>query len=228
MNKFLAMSLVLVMAGSLAACNQANRGELGANRTTMDQELASGQSEVRGRAASLEDMEEGHTLDYYLSQFEQQGYDVADVQRQGNGWLYDLRRNNGQERFLVTLQKDENSNQINDINVDKLERIDISQNQDAKQLANRLSQLKAGKQPAEYFTELSHVGTITDYKLNDDSAKITILSDMGTTSRANQAEVREAAKDRDLEFHVNMDVDPATNKVVVIKVDQDAWGFGNN
>lgn len=226
LNQFLALSLAVMTVGTLAACNQAGRevgmGQDEAADTTVNVDTGESerQSAVRGTsegtAGHLADLKPGQPLSYYTQQFEQQGYEVVDMNRQGDRVTYDLMKRGAtageqQDRHRVELMRPQGQENVSDVRVAQGRQFNTrdQKDQQTSQMVQKIEQLKPGKKPIEYLTQLTQFGQVREYQMDEDKATVELEAN-------------------DKTYNVEMALQGAENQQTVsnIQVDENnIWGF---
>ncbi len=221
LNRMLATSISLIMVGSLIACNFEQTREVG--MTPEQGESATTEGERRSAvredgAASLEDLQTGEELDYYLREFSRLGYEIQDVAQAGNQTTYELRerkKTEGSEaakaedalkRYEVTLTQPNDENRIRNIDVRELNVLAADQqmrDERVQEVRTKVQNLEPGKTPTQYLPELNQLGTVQSYKLH----------------KNNRATVELEADNK--RFTIQMNVEPNTEKVTSFELEKD-------
>lgn len=206
-KKWLNLSLVLLIAGSLSACNyQERRAEVrGTEETTpAGQQGATAGPNVR----DLHSLQPGQPIGYYSGQFARLGYRVDNVDAANNQYMYDISKDN--ERYQVSLGMEPNQDRVNSVNVRSYRAVSTEQtggkqaDQEASKITQAVSHLQPGKKAYEYIPLISQHGKVTKYNLNNDRAEITFESN-------------------NRHYEAKLSVNPQTQKVSNIEVNKKVW-----
>jgi hypothetical protein len=249
---FTASTLMILMAGSLTACstNQnrtaseapiVGQGEMNQPvnyQATAEQDSASAQES----ATQLKNLKPGQPVSYYSNEFSRLGFNTVDVNTMREQRTYDLRK--GQDRYVVSLITPDNQEQVSQIDIQQYRLEDGTNRQDTNMatdtehrtttdrtttenagtdqatqtsrttttsrnvgtaLPELKNNLKPGKQPHEYISAVAKYGRVHEYDADN-----------------KEAEIEFEGKDKE-RYQIHMTVDPQTQKVTQIDVDQPVW-----
>jgi hypothetical protein len=216
-KKWLALSLGLLVVGSLSACNYNERRA----EVRGVEETAPRQAEEPA-VRDLRSLQPGRSIGYYSGQFARLGYQVEDVDAINNQYVYDLRK--GNERYQVSLGVAADQDRVNNVNVRSYRAVMTDQegtgtqgtqtaqsganrnqaDQEAARITQAVSSLQTGKKAYEYIPLISRHGQVTEYHLDND-----------------RAEIEFEANNR--RYQAKLTVNPQTQQVSAIDVDRNVW-----
>lgn len=162
-----------------------------------------GRSEVREvMSSSLQDLKEGHPASYYVGEFERLGYKISAADYQPEQTRYELKK--GTTIDEVTLIHPMGRSTVSQIQVKQLGWFSANAtNKDmaTQTLRQELTLLKTGKKPEEYIPLLEKYGTVSEYKLNRENAKIRL-------------------SDHNRHYKIQLNINPETQKVTSIELEK--------
>lgn len=223
MKEMMAMSLVLMAVTGFTGCNMGRPPETGmapeeegvmtpeeqmaeAERQRLGEDgMAEGERTVSEPVSNIENLQSGQPLSYYNQQLERMGYTIHDMDRSDDQVIYRV----GKDRniYQVTLTQPMDTRQVRDVDVKQLREWTVtSQRQDpqAQRVLQQVEQMAPGKKPVEYLPQLGNIGTVTDYKLDDDKATVHLETN-------------------NKRYKILMDVDASRNTVTDVKLEQPVW-----
>jgi hypothetical protein len=205
-----ATTLMLAVIASMAGCAKSTervteRTVPPMERQTTTTTTPQGMQErnVSEKPMDLTHMETGQPMSYYTRHFEDMGYQIMDVDRQGDRVVYDLGKGNEMQR--VTLIQEPGTDKVSSIEARKFTNVAANtQDKNVQNVMQQVEKMPLGKAPIDYIPALSKLGTVDEYRLHRDYATVNL----------------ENGKKH---YKVRLDVNPDTKKVTDVTLDRNIW-----
>jgi hypothetical protein len=196
-----------------------------------------GSATAEQNANNLRNLKTGQPVSYYNNEFSRLGFNVVDVNTMREQRTYDLRK--GQERYVVSLITPDNQDRVSQIDIQQYrlsdatdramdretrtttrtettgretdrqatqtDRTTTAEQNLATAMPELKNSLKPGKQPHEYISTVAKYGRVHEYDADN-----------------REAEIEFEGKDRE-RYQIHMTVDPQTQKVTQIDINQPIW-----
>lgn len=185
-------------ANNAANANMANTAENPAVGNVAERPGNVSERPVARNVMSVENLQPGKQLTYYLQQFKQMGYRIQKVDNSQSGRVvYYLNRDN--KNYKVSLIEPAGSKDVQKIETKEVSGMGETASATKDMVSNHLASLSPGKNPVDYVPAIDKWGKVTEYKLHKDHADVNL--------EANNKN-----------YKITMDIDPANQTVTRFKL----------